>query len=194
MYRRVPLWLVCLEMISSTRLSDQAVVLILKCHVARAGFDPRGMAGHSLRAAPATSAAATPLHRHSPRCKRAGTACASDSANGPRSTHPCRRAWLPSVRLPRTVEEELRRRRRGRPRDRHRGSRQWGRNRRPLCRRRCPKASGHLSCTGQALTQRSVPEPSVASCAEASPWSLRAVPRGHSRWQRWSSTPGSLRP
>jgi integrase len=44
--------------IGSTRLSAQAVALVLKRHAARAGLDPDEMAGHSLRAGLATSAAA----------------------------------------------------------------------------------------------------------------------------------------
>jgi integrase len=44
--------------IGETRLSGQAVALVLKRHAARAGLDPAGVAGHSLRAGLATSAAA----------------------------------------------------------------------------------------------------------------------------------------
>jgi integrase len=44
--------------IGTTRLSGQAVALVLKRHAARAGLDPGEMAGHSLRAGLATSAAA----------------------------------------------------------------------------------------------------------------------------------------
>ncbi len=44
--------------IGATRLSAPAVALVLKCHAARAGLDPREVAGHSLRAGLATSAAA----------------------------------------------------------------------------------------------------------------------------------------
>jgi site-specific recombinase XerD len=43
--------------IGTTRLSGQAVALVLKRHAARAGLDPGEMAGHSLRAGLATSAA-----------------------------------------------------------------------------------------------------------------------------------------
>ena len=42
----------------ATRLSGQAVALVLKRHAARAGLDPVEVAGHSLRAGLATSAAA----------------------------------------------------------------------------------------------------------------------------------------
>jgi integrase len=41
-----------------TRLSAHAVALVLKRHAARAGLDPDEVAGHSLRAGLATSAAA----------------------------------------------------------------------------------------------------------------------------------------
>jgi integrase len=44
--------------IGATRLSGQAVALVLKRHAARAGLDPAEVAGHSLRAGLATSAAA----------------------------------------------------------------------------------------------------------------------------------------
>jgi site-specific recombinase XerD len=44
--------------IGATRLSGQAVALVLKRHAARAGLDPGEVAGHSLRAGLATSAAA----------------------------------------------------------------------------------------------------------------------------------------
>jgi site-specific recombinase XerD len=44
--------------IGVTRLSAQAVALVLKRHAARAGLDPAEVAGHSLRAGLATSAAA----------------------------------------------------------------------------------------------------------------------------------------
>jgi len=44
--------------IGATRLSAQAVALVLKRHAARAGLDPDEVAGHSLRAGLATSAAA----------------------------------------------------------------------------------------------------------------------------------------
>jgi integrase len=44
--------------IGTTRLSAQAVALVLKRHAARAGLDPSEVAGHSLRAGLATSAAA----------------------------------------------------------------------------------------------------------------------------------------
>ena len=44
--------------IGPTQLSAQAVALVLKRHAARAGLDPGEMAGHSLRAGLATSAAA----------------------------------------------------------------------------------------------------------------------------------------
>jgi integrase len=44
--------------IGTTRLSGQAVALVLKRHAARAGLDPTEVAGHSLRAGLATSAAA----------------------------------------------------------------------------------------------------------------------------------------
>jgi site-specific recombinase XerD len=44
--------------IAETRLSGQAVALVLKRHAARAGLDPGEVAGHSLRAGLATSAAA----------------------------------------------------------------------------------------------------------------------------------------
>ena len=44
--------------IGGTRLSAQAVALVLKRHAARAGLDPGEVAGHSLRAGLATSAAA----------------------------------------------------------------------------------------------------------------------------------------
>ncbi len=44
--------------IGTTRLSGQAVALVLKRHAARAGLDPAEVAGHSLRAGLATSAAA----------------------------------------------------------------------------------------------------------------------------------------
>jgi site-specific recombinase XerD len=44
--------------IGITRLSGQAVALVLKRHAARAGLDPGEVAGHSLRAGLATSAAA----------------------------------------------------------------------------------------------------------------------------------------
>ena len=43
--------------IGPTRLSGQAVALVLKRHAARAGLDPAEVAGHSLRAGLATSAA-----------------------------------------------------------------------------------------------------------------------------------------
>ena len=43
--------------IGATRLSGQAVALVLKRHAARAGLDPSEVAGHSLRAGLATSAA-----------------------------------------------------------------------------------------------------------------------------------------
>ena len=48
----------CHGHIGTTRLSAQAVALVLKRHAARAGLDPADMAGHSLRAGLATSAAA----------------------------------------------------------------------------------------------------------------------------------------
>jgi integrase len=44
--------------IGATRLSAQAVALVLKRHAGRAGLDPAEVAGHSLRAGLATSAAA----------------------------------------------------------------------------------------------------------------------------------------
>jgi integrase len=44
--------------IGTTRLSAQAVALVLKRHASRAGLDPGEVAGHSLRAGLATSAAA----------------------------------------------------------------------------------------------------------------------------------------
>jgi integrase len=44
--------------IGATRLSAPAVALVLKRHAARAGLDPAEVAGHSLRAGLATSAAA----------------------------------------------------------------------------------------------------------------------------------------
>jgi integrase len=44
--------------LGTTRLSPPAVALVLKRHAARAGLDPREVAGHSLRAGLATSAAA----------------------------------------------------------------------------------------------------------------------------------------
>lgn len=44
--------------IRPTRLSAPAVALVLKRHAARAGLDPGDVAGHSLRAGLATSAAA----------------------------------------------------------------------------------------------------------------------------------------
>ncbi len=44
--------------IGPTRLSGQAVALVLKRHTARAGLDPGDVAGHSLRAGLATAAAA----------------------------------------------------------------------------------------------------------------------------------------
>ena len=44
--------------IGATRLSGQAVALVLKRHAGRAGLDPSEVAGHSLRAGLATSAAA----------------------------------------------------------------------------------------------------------------------------------------
>jgi integrase len=44
--------------IAVTRLSGQAVALVLKRHASRAGLDPGEVAGHSLRAGLATSAAA----------------------------------------------------------------------------------------------------------------------------------------
>ena len=44
--------------IGATRLSAQAVALVLKRHAAKAGLDPKEVAGHSLRAGLATSAAA----------------------------------------------------------------------------------------------------------------------------------------
>jgi integrase len=44
--------------IGATRLSPPAVALVLKRHAARAGVDPTEVAGHSLRAGLATSAAA----------------------------------------------------------------------------------------------------------------------------------------
>jgi integrase len=44
--------------IGPRRLSAQAVALVLKRHAARAGLDPAEVAGHSLRAGLATSAAA----------------------------------------------------------------------------------------------------------------------------------------
>jgi integrase len=44
--------------IGGARLSAPAVALVLKRHAARAGFDPREVSGHSLRAGLATSAAA----------------------------------------------------------------------------------------------------------------------------------------
>jgi site-specific recombinase XerD len=43
--------------IGATRLSGQAVALVLKRHAARAGLDLGEVAGHSLRAGLATSAA-----------------------------------------------------------------------------------------------------------------------------------------
>ena len=43
--------------IGAARLSAQAVVLVLKRHAVRAGLDPDEVAGHSLRAGLATSAA-----------------------------------------------------------------------------------------------------------------------------------------
>jgi len=43
--------------VGTTRLSAQAVALVLKRHAARAGLDPSEVAGHSLRAGLATSAA-----------------------------------------------------------------------------------------------------------------------------------------
>ena len=43
--------------IGPTRLSGQAVALVLKRHATRAGLDPAEVAGHSLRAGLATSAA-----------------------------------------------------------------------------------------------------------------------------------------
>ena len=46
------------DRIAATRLSGQAVALVLKRLASRAGFDPREVAGHSLRAGLATSAAA----------------------------------------------------------------------------------------------------------------------------------------
>ena len=48
----------CHGHIGTTRLSAQALALVLKRHAARAGLDPADMAGHSLRAGLATSAAA----------------------------------------------------------------------------------------------------------------------------------------
>jgi integrase len=48
----------CHGHIGTRRLSAQAVALVLKRHAARAGLDPADMAGHSLRAGLATSAAA----------------------------------------------------------------------------------------------------------------------------------------
>ena len=42
----------------ATRLSGPAVALVVKRRAARAGLDPREVAGHSLRAGLATSAAA----------------------------------------------------------------------------------------------------------------------------------------
>jgi integrase len=44
--------------LGTTRLSGNAVALVLKRHASRAGFDPGEVAGHSLRAGLATSAAA----------------------------------------------------------------------------------------------------------------------------------------
>jgi hypothetical protein len=44
--------------IGPTRLSAPAVTLVLKRHAARVGLDPGEVAGHSLRAGLATSAAA----------------------------------------------------------------------------------------------------------------------------------------
>ncbi len=44
--------------IGATRLSAQAVALVLKRHAARAVLDPKEVAGYSLRAGLATSAAA----------------------------------------------------------------------------------------------------------------------------------------
>jgi integrase len=44
--------------LGTTRLSGNAVALVLKRHAARAGLDPAEVAGHSLRAGLATSAAA----------------------------------------------------------------------------------------------------------------------------------------
>ena len=44
--------------IGATRLSGQAVALVSKRHAVRAGLDPVEVAGHSLRAGLATSAAA----------------------------------------------------------------------------------------------------------------------------------------
>jgi integrase len=44
--------------VGTTRLSGHAVALVLKRHAARAGLDPAEVAGHSLRAGLATSAAA----------------------------------------------------------------------------------------------------------------------------------------
>jgi len=46
------------DRISTTRPSAQAVALVLKRHAGRAGLDPGEVAGHSLRAGLATSAAA----------------------------------------------------------------------------------------------------------------------------------------
>ena len=44
--------------IGATRLSAQAVALVLKRHAVRVGLDPAEVAGHSLRAGLATAAAA----------------------------------------------------------------------------------------------------------------------------------------
>jgi integrase len=43
--------------VGTTRLTAQAVALVVKSHAARAGLDPDEVAGHSLRAGLATSAA-----------------------------------------------------------------------------------------------------------------------------------------
>ena len=48
----------CHGHMGTTRLSAQAVALVLKRHAARTGLDPGEVAGHSLRAGLATSAAA----------------------------------------------------------------------------------------------------------------------------------------
>jgi integrase len=50
--------------IRTARLSGQAVALVLKRLASRAGFDPREVAGHSLRAGLATSAAAAGVPEH----------------------------------------------------------------------------------------------------------------------------------
>jgi integrase len=83
--------------VGTTRLSGQAVVLVLKRLAVRAGLDPGEVAGHSLRAGLATSAAAAGVPEGSSPSRRATRArgCfAATSGRGPCSvrTPPARLA------------------------------------------------------------------------------------------------------